>query len=327
MSAKAKPATIGAFVLGGIVLSVIGIAALATTAWFTEHATFVSHFDESVHGLEAGSQVKFQGVPVGTVKEIFIRIDLSDGSFSVPVSYEIDLNLLRSAEGGFVDLDNPRILRQQIANGLRAQLQMDSFVTGLLYVELTYLPEAEVPPLATIRPEHPEIPSSPSLFANLEREAGALLAQVHQIMGRAMEVLDELDVEAMSTAFIRTATSVEALATAPEIRGAFATVPGVTDRMNVTMAEFRLLAERITAAIDPLQLQIEGAGADLSVTLQTLRGAIASAQGMMTTDAGLGYQFEDALSSLARAADALRVLAESLERNPTMFIRGRTQDE
>jgi paraquat-inducible protein B len=42
----------------------------------------------------------------------------------------------------------------------------------------------------------------------------------------------------------------------------------------------------------------------------------------MTTDSGLGYRMDQALISFRDAAEALRVLAITLERNPDMLIRG-----
>jgi len=45
----------------------------------------------------------------------------------------------------------------------------------------------------------------------------------------------------------------------------------------------------------------------------------------VSTDSGIGYRMEEALSNLSDATKALRVLIQSLERNPGMFIRGREE--
>ena len=47
--------------LVAVILAVVGVATLASTAWFKPHSTFISFFQESVNGLEAGAPVKFQG--------------------------------------------------------------------------------------------------------------------------------------------------------------------------------------------------------------------------------------------------------------------------
>src|SRR5690606_25242329 len=105
MSIRANPTAIGAFMIGAIVLSVVGVATLASTAWFNQKSTFISYFDESVNGLAVGAPVKFQGVQVGNVTDLLIQIELSDKTFEVPVQYEVDLNRLTSQAGTFVDLD------------------------------------------------------------------------------------------------------------------------------------------------------------------------------------------------------------------------------
>lgn len=40
-------------------------------------------------------------------------------------------------------------------------------------------------------------------------------------------------------------------------------------------------------------------------------------------DSGVGFQMEEAFSSMKDAADALNLLALSLERNPDMLLRGK----
>jgi paraquat-inducible protein B len=61
---------------------------------------------------------------------------------------------------------------------------------------------------------------------------------------------------------------------------------------------------------------------EAALTLQAARQAIEQTQGVFTADSGLGYGLEQTLGSLREAAEALRILAISLERNPDMLIRG-----
>ena len=147
MSIRANPTAIGLFMIGGLALSVVGVTTLASGSWIDRQSTFVSYFGESVNGLEVGAPVKFQGVPVGRVTDLLIQIESADKTFQVPVQYDVDLSRLTSDAGTFVDLDDAGVLQQQIADGLRAQLQMESIVTGQLYVELTYRTDAELPEL------------------------------------------------------------------------------------------------------------------------------------------------------------------------------------
>lgn len=327
MSIRANPTAIGAFLIGALVLLVAGTATLASTAWFDERSTFISFFEESVNGLERGAPVKFQGVPVGNVTRIRIQIDERDKTFQVPVQYEIDLTRLTTQLGTFVNLEDRGVLRQQITDGLRAQLQMESIVTGQLYVELSYRPDAAPPELEERRTAWPEIPTTPSLLAALGTGAGSLVADILRVLFQVNEMLEDIDMPQINAAVMASAEAIERLVDSPAIQAALDQVPGMTAQINQTMAEVGLLAERAGAAIDPLQLQIEGTATEMTAALQTLRRTLEESHGLLSTDSNLGYGLQETLSSLRDAADALSLLINSLEQNPDMLLRGRKPPE
>jgi paraquat-inducible protein B len=327
MSIRANPTAIGLFLIGAIVLTVAGTATLASTAWFETRSTFVSFFQESVNGLENGAPVKFQGVPVGTVTGILIQIDERDRTFQVPVQYEIDLSRLTTQLGTFVNLENETVLRRQIASGLRAQLQMESIVTGQLYIELSYRPDAAPPELEAIATAFPEIPTTPSLMSALGTGAGSLVADMMQVLFQVNQMLADVDMPGINAAVVASAQAVERLVNSPEILGALQQVPGMTAQVSSTMHEVQTLAARAGAAIDPLQLQLEGTTAEMTATLNALRRTLEETHGMLSADSGLGYGLQEALASLRDAANALSLLATSLEQNPDMLLRGRRPPE
>lgn len=191
MSRRANPTAIGIFLIGALVLAVGALSTLAARSWFGARSTFISDFQESVNGLEIGAAVKFQGVPVGRVKDLLIQIEPAEKTFRVPVQYEIELSRLTSEDGSYLNLDDPEVLRQEIAKGLRAQLQMESIVTGLLYVELVYRTDLQgsdepVVPGRT----YPRIPTTPSLLAAFGTHAGSLVGDVLRILVRVDEMLE-----------------------------------------------------------------------------------------------------------------------------------------
>lgn len=323
MSIRANPTAIGLFLIGGLALAVIGVATLASASWFDRPSTFTSYFEESVNGLEVGAPVKFQGVPVGRVTDLLIRIDLKDKTFQVPVQYDVDLTRLTSQAGTFVDLENPGVLRQQITDGLRAQLQMESLVTGQLYIELAYRTDPVPAELQSMATRYPEIPTTPSLVAAFGTQAGSLVGDVLKVLFRVNEMLEEVNMKELNRSVVASAQAVERMAEAPELRTALAEVPEMSARFNSTLAEMQLLAERLGGTIDPLQQQIAGTNAELVLTLQTMRQVLEETRGVISADSGIGYEMEGAMASLKSASDALRTLILSLERNPDMLIRGK----
>ncbi len=322
MSSRANPTAIGMFMIGAILLSVIAVTALASGSW-RKQSTFISYFGESVNGLEIGAPVKFQGVPIGQVTNLLIQIEVVDKTFEVPVQYDIDLTRLTSAGGTFVQLDDADVLRQQIEDGLRAQLQMESIVTGQLYVELTYREGAPPPEPARTQTAHLEIPTTPSMLAAFGTQAGSLVGDVLTILFRVNEMLEEIDMMEINESVVASARAVERLADAPELRAALDEVPRIAEQTTNTLIEMERMAERLTAMIDPLQAQLEGTNAEVALTLQTMRGSLEDARGFLGPDSGVGYQMEGAMASMKDAADALRALVLSMERNPDMLIRGR----
>ena len=323
MSRRANPTTIGLFLVCALVLAVLAVAALASTKWFQRRSTFIAFFPASVNGLENGASVKFQGVPVGTVTDIMIQIDQQEKSFQVPVKFEIDLTRLTTHLGTYINLRDSVVLRQQIANGLRAQLQMESLVTGLLYIELAYHTDSTPPRLADALTDWPEIPTTPSLMAAIGGGAGSVLSDVMKILNRVNNMLTDVNMAEINRAVVQSARAIEVLVESPAIKATLKELPGLTAQMTRTMADVDRLATRADSALDPMSAQMTGATTEAIATLQLLRKTLEETHGLLSADAGPGYALQGALTSLREAASALRELINSLERNPDMLLRGK----
>lgn len=326
MSRRPNPTKIGLFLLGALLIAIVGTAVLASATWFQQRTTFISFFPESVNGLENGAPVKFQGVPVGTVKGIDIRIDQRDNSFQVPVEYDINLRRLTTPSGTYVNLADTLVRRQQIDKGLRAQLQMESVVTGVLYLELSYRADS-TPPRLEAQTKWPEIPTTPSLMAAIGGGAGSLLSEIMRILNRVNGMLTDVNMQEINAAVVQSAKAVEDLVSSPEIRATLRQMPGATAQLNRTLAEAEKLVARAGGAIDPMQTQLTGVSTEAIATLQALRKTLDETHGLLSADTGPGYALTGALTSLREAADALKLLITSLEQNPDMLIRGKKPPE
>ncbi len=323
MSARANPTAIGLFLVGALAIAVVGTVVLASATWFQKRTTFISYFSESVNGLESGAPVKFQGVPVGTITAINIQIDQRDESFQVPVEFEIDVPRLTTPRGTYVNLGDTLVLREQISKGLRAQLQMESMVTGVLYLELSYRSDSTPPQLEPRATPWPEIPTTPSLMAAIGGGAGSLLAEMMKILNRVNGLLADVNMREINVAVVKSAQAVEKLVSTPEMQATLRQLPATTAQLNRTLAETERLAARASGAIDPLQQQIAGVSTEALASLQALRKTLEETHGLLSADTGPGYALTGALTSMREAADALRVLITSLEQNPDMLIRGK----
>ena len=86
----AKPAAVGAFVLGAIGLGILAILFFGGTQWFAKMSDAVVFFDESVAGLEVGAPVTFRGARIGSVKSVTIRV--AADAVKARISVILDLN-------------------------------------------------------------------------------------------------------------------------------------------------------------------------------------------------------------------------------------------
>jgi paraquat-inducible protein B len=335
MSQRVNPATIGLFVAGALVLAVVGVGALGSNQLLSSRTTFVSYFDESVNGLDVGAPVKFKGVPIGEVTDIKLRVDLKNETFQVPVQYAIDLEPVTDTTGAPLHLDNPVVLKEQIGDGLRAQLQLESIVTGKLYVELTYVSTPDSVVMAQARSPHLEIPTQLSPLAKLGEEASGLMTNLRRFdvskinenlvtfLVNANDKLEQLDAAEINRSILSTVESIRAVVESKELRAAVEDAPRITSRLDSTVGEAQRLVERLNGKVDPTAEELQATSSELRATLRQMRGTMQELDRTLSTDSGIGYQTQEALEKLSDAAEAIRVLVQSLERNPSMFIRGR----
>ena len=92
MSQRASPTLIGSFVVGAIVLLLVGIFLLGSGELFKKRYRFVCYFEDSVNGLREGSPVKFKGVEIGSVDQI--RLPLGPDNPPVLVFFSLDADEL-----------------------------------------------------------------------------------------------------------------------------------------------------------------------------------------------------------------------------------------
>ncbi len=156
--------TIGFFVLIGTALLVAMLIAFGGNSWFKETATYTMRFNSSVRGLSAGSAVMFRGVNIGQVKNIRLQspedpdnrpVTAAENSstvqFPVLVTVEIDPEKLgfqkhswwEMATGQSIWHNSKEELEVYLADmvleqGLRAELQTASLLTGQLCIEMTF---------------------------------------------------------------------------------------------------------------------------------------------------------------------------------------------
>jgi paraquat-inducible protein B len=332
MKTKFSPTVVGAFVIGAFALGIISLLAFGGVNFFAKPQRFVVYFDESVHGLTLGSPVKLRGVPIGRVVDLAITYDPKKNVSVVAVVCELSRDKLADNTGASIDVSARAELQQLVDRGLRAQLGVQGLATGLLFVELDFHDPKEYP--APARPQEkfvvvPYVPSAISEFqngisevlANFRRvDMAGLARDLSALANTARKQVDGVDLKGMAEQWKKTGAQVETLVTNPDIKKTF-------ENLNAAAGELRTVIARLDAQIDPTSRELASTLAETRKTLESFRATAATAQGFLDTHSGLGGEVAGTLSHLNEAAEAVKRLADFLERNPNALITGRKRPD
>jgi paraquat-inducible protein B len=302
--ANARPAIVGAFVLSGLALGFGAVLLFGGTQLFSRTQHAVVYFQASVAGLEVGAPVTFRGVRVGSVTAVAVHIDARTLKARIPVYIELDPSevSLDDRDPSHTGSDFDRLLKA----GLRAQLNMQSLITGELRVDLDVQPGIATPVEATVS-GLPVIPSSPSQLQTLEDEIAAL--PLKQIAANAEQAL---------AAIQRAADAV-----APKLGP-------LADSLQQTSDAARATLHHIDTLAIAGQGQLRVSGAELAKVLaasdRTVEQAGALTQSMRNLtapDSQLRANLEAAMRDLAASAGAMRSFTHQIARNPSIVLLGR----
>jgi paraquat-inducible protein B len=159
MLSKANPTVIGAFVIGGIILAICGLLVFGSGNLFTKTSNYVAFFPGAVDGLDVGAPVNFRGVRVGSVRDISLVVNTS-GTMETYVKVRIGIEQSKAENIGN-NMQSDEMYDKLRKNGLKAQLQMQSIVTGRLFVALDMFPSIPVV-LRNLDKRNVELPVAPT---------------------------------------------------------------------------------------------------------------------------------------------------------------------
>ncbi|MEA3548497.1 MAG: MlaD family protein, partial [Thermodesulfobacteriota bacterium] len=188
MSKKVSTTVIGGFVISAIALLITAVVLFGSGSLWKHTQPYVLYFEGSVRGLGVGSPVMFRGVQIGTVKSIVLQNDPEKLDIHIPVTVEINKNKFQHKKG-----KRPKIRRHfdlLIKRGLRAQLDLQSIVTGQLFIQLDFLPDTPVK-LSGLENEYPEIPTVKSSLFELTSTLKDM--PIKQISDNLLEISDRVN--------------------------------------------------------------------------------------------------------------------------------------
>jgi len=318
MSRQANPTLIGAFVLGAIVLGAVTVLLLAGGQWFQVRRQHVLYFEGAAQGLQVGAPVVFLGVKVGTVKRIQLGLDVENHRFMVPVTIEVEANMVQSRLGEQVDLRDRKTIRQLVERGLRAQLKMQSLLTGQLYVDLDFHPDKPARFIAS-DPDVSEIPTIPTAVEEIATKLegfpmDAFLADLAGISKSLNKILSSEETKKIPVRLEATLSHLQSLSAKADSNGGpvFAEMRKALEAVRDAMVKVGGVAE----AGSPMAVNLSKASEELAKTAQAL-------QKLTGEESPTVQHLNTALQEVTRAARALRLLAETVEQQPEAVVQGK----
>ncbi len=321
MSENNNSVAIGAFILGAALIAISAILFLSGSGWGGDTSKVVMVFDGSVKGLTVGAPVALRGVQIGQVTDIHLIFDTDSIDITMTVEAEIDGNRFETrgdAEGYLGD--------EMISKGLRAQLNSQSLLTGLLYIQLDFHPNTPIN-LADIDSPYSQIPTIPTDFQRIARQLESM--DLAAIANDIQTIASSLGTFVSTRAFQQlpadlhdTLVSFEALS--EQLRGQLAT----------TLPRFDRLMSESTNTMQILDAEVPKISAAAIRTLKFLDTAMVAFEqtmieidALVSDDSATTYALNKALREISLAARELQLLAKTLEEHPESLIRGRSEDE
>jgi paraquat-inducible protein B len=178
-----------------------------------------------------------------------------------------------------------------VAQGLRAQLASESFVTGVMYVALDVRPDT---PARLVRdPRYPEIPPVRSATEGITDKVDQVLTKLASI--------DFAELASSARTLVQHADD---LVTAP----------------GLTRALARL--DTLQTHLDQLIQHVDATTGQLAPAIADLARASSSTSKMLAPEGHLATQIDATLRDLQLAVRSVRRLADQLSRDPGALVRG-----
>jgi len=334
MSKQAHTTLIGAFVVGAAALIAIGAALFGGSALFQKRTTYVAYFDETTTGLKTGANVVANGVRVGYVSDIALLIDESTYQTLTRVTLVLlpDAYIpVRDGKPIGSSVESALSHRELVEDaGLRAQLEIESFITGQLLVRLDNRPDTK----AIMRGVDPPYPEIPTIRSNIQEI-------LDRVQNWASNIRDAVDFDVLSNNLNDALRSIADLAGSDDLEETLASLKRLTGQvesrevvsdLDAAIGDLGDAARALTEVLDNTDQNVEAIVADIRPVLTSLETTIQEANRMLELgnrqlrgDTEQVQQFQSTFREVEQAARAIREFFDYMERNPEAFLKGRQE--
>ena len=292
---------------------------------------------EAVKGLAEGADVQFQGLSVGRVTALSVRVVPGQDGQSGQVLQDITIALSPQRLGLAADAtpaDALTFLSGQVSRGLRARIAGAGFFGTSLMVELVALPDARPAQIVADARPFPIMPAAPPDLTDITTTAQGFMSRIgnlklEELLKSATDMMDSVtsiassqDTRAIPESLRKTIDEAQATLTGvrtavDELRaaGVVANLSGATDKANQIAEKLNGAADKLPGIIDSLDATATNIeGVDFAGIGAEARQALADARAVIGTDAAraLPDKIASAIDQVGTAAGDIGTIAADL---------------
>ncbi len=317
---RAHSVAIGGFIIGAMLIALATMIFVLGSGLGSDRSKVVMVFDSSVKGLTVGAPVTLRGVEIGQVTGINLLLDSNTAKLIMQVEAELSGESVQMTEQPSVAL-----IDHLIGRGLRAQLNIQSLLTGLLYVQLDFHPGTPVD-LPAINSEYAQIPTIPTELERIVSQIEGLdiaqmAADLQSIASNVGAFVAQEPFQQLPADVGQTLASLRSLTN--ELQGTLSTArPGIERVLDNSNA----LVSGASDALPKLTSLLEDNMVILRSATERFESTMGEIDGLVSADSATTYRLNEALRELALAGRALQMLAKTLEEQPESLLRGKSEN-
>ena len=324
MNDNTRNLRLGLFCISGLLLLIVMIFFLGLSDFFAQKATLRTFFTESVQGLSTGSQVKYRGVPIGTVSKI--QILTSEKVIAVDMNIELKhfFSTKTSTATNYTRFFD--FISKDIKSGLRCRLEFAG-ITGMKFIDLDYFAKPESNPHSTINAKLDDqtifIPSVSSSFKDIVTTITTTL-----------EKISKFNFEEIGNGLENSLNNLNSILKDPAIKSSIGQINNAAINLkNSTNIIAKVFTEqRLTKIIENMEQNLksiehfieevnkETRKMQLPETVSDIRSTVNSIHNSKD-------EFMQAIKKLETTLNSIKLLVDSIDQDPQQFIRGKAKPE
>lgn len=318
MAAPTNHFKLGLFVLLAVAAAVASTIIIGAQHMKKDTLKYHTYFNESVQGLDVGSPVKFRGVTIGYVSAIEIAPDHRH----VDIVEELDVVDIKRL--GLGEKGSGVKTRFHIPPDLRAQLGSQG-ITGVKFIAIDFFDPKSMPmPVLPFTPGENYIPSAPSMMKSLEDtitkamdKLPELVDAVVAIMSRVDRMVAQLEKDDVTGKAASTLSHADQVLT--DLHHTIGTIDqaAIPEKAADTLKDVSKAVAKLNNVLD----QVDGPNGLLASVRRTSDAFGTFGKGAGSTT----RELDQTLREVREAAESVRLLSDTLERDPDMLLKGRAK--